>query len=406
MNTLSPSRGQGDYPGLSRLAQLCQRPVWVVDLEATGGDLSNPEFGVVEIGWVLVRADGSWEEGSHLTDPGFPMDPYAQRLTGISREMYQGAPSIQARWDEVGPLFLQTLVCGFGVEDLDCKALARAGGSLIPEGAKIQSLDTRKLWIKHSGAKKGRLLEVAQAFGYQDAQSHRALADSRACAHAMEGLIQALGEKTCLALARSWMPGVVENPEEDAALKRGAVVQAALEAARDAGSFVEGMRALAQAGARAHWAPKGLSWWVEDRRAEWPEGPRNVFELGAHFGAQAPASMAQLDSLARARAALGQASAQGLPIPSDDELSLMCVCRPSSAGTTRINMIRSGELPPWAGVDPGLREFVQERALSSQSNSEIFNAARAQFPHATGPELGACAASLDAKRPASKPPKP
>jgi DNA polymerase III epsilon subunit-like protein len=395
------TRGQGGYPALKRLAQAFSRPVWVVDLEATGGDLSNPEFGVVEIGWVLVREDGSWEERSFLTDPGFPMDPYAQRLTGIERSMYQGEPALAQRWAEVGPLFFETVVCGFGVEELDCKALAQAArqNGHVDENVNIRSLDARKLWTKKSGSNKGRLAEVAKTFGHEGI-SHRALDDARACARALDGLVESMGLQVAMSLSRHWFPGRSVDTASEASRERGASVEKALPLAKKAPSFEEGLKTLAAAGVRAHWSPKGLSWWVQDQRAESDLAPRNIAELGAHFGCAVPSSMSEPDSLARCRAMFGAKAAQGGPFPSDDEVSLLCACRSaSSAGTARMNMIRSGELAPWTGVDDATRELACALASGAVDESKAIALLRQNAPESMRAHqlAGVCAASIAAQ---------
>jgi len=67
-----------------------EQPLVFVDLETTGGSPAEhriTEIGVVEIGPFGVS---TW---TTLVDPGQPIPPFIQQLTGISDEMVRGAPS-------------------------------------------------------------------------------------------------------------------------------------------------------------------------------------------------------------------------------------------------------------------------------------------------------------------------
>jgi DNA polymerase-3 subunit epsilon len=61
-----------------------------VDLETSG--VSPADDRITEIGIVLVDGDALVEEWSSLVDPGVPIPPEIQALTGITNEMVRGAP--------------------------------------------------------------------------------------------------------------------------------------------------------------------------------------------------------------------------------------------------------------------------------------------------------------------------
>jgi len=61
-----------------------------VDLETSG--VSPSDDRITEIGMVLVEAGAVTEEWSSLVDPGVPIPPEIQALTGITPEMVRGAP--------------------------------------------------------------------------------------------------------------------------------------------------------------------------------------------------------------------------------------------------------------------------------------------------------------------------
>ncbi|SAL04616.1 DNA polymerase/helicase [Caballeronia arationis] len=66
------------------------RPIVFVDLETTGGNATTDR--VTEIGVVEVSRAGI-ERWSVLVDPGTPVPPFIEKLTGISDAMLQGQPT-------------------------------------------------------------------------------------------------------------------------------------------------------------------------------------------------------------------------------------------------------------------------------------------------------------------------
>lgn len=75
------------------LAASLPRPIAFVDLETTGANAQHDR--ITEIGVVEVGPDGivEWET---LVDPGTPIPPFIQRLTGIHDEMVRGKPSFDS----------------------------------------------------------------------------------------------------------------------------------------------------------------------------------------------------------------------------------------------------------------------------------------------------------------------
>ncbi|MGI4985539.1 MAG: 3'-5' exonuclease [Janthinobacterium lividum] len=76
-----------DIPAL--LARL-DRPMVFVDLETTGSDPGKDritEIGLVEVG------PGGLREWTMMVDPGQPIPPFIEQLTGISDAMVRGQPS-------------------------------------------------------------------------------------------------------------------------------------------------------------------------------------------------------------------------------------------------------------------------------------------------------------------------
>ena len=74
----------------------------VVDLETTGG---TAEVGrITEIGIVLLDNCEVVKTYSALVDPGMPIQPFVQNLTGITDEMVRGKPQFASIAEEVAEL--------------------------------------------------------------------------------------------------------------------------------------------------------------------------------------------------------------------------------------------------------------------------------------------------------------
>jgi DNA polymerase III epsilon subunit-like protein len=391
------------YPAISALARFFGKPVWVVDLEATTGDLKDPQFGVVEVGYVLVGIDGSVTERSYLVDAGHPMNPYAERLTGIGYSDYSGQRGFASRWPEIEPLLRACVVSGFGIHDLDCKALFKEAERQLaspPERFGIDSLDARALWRAHSGSDKGQLAEVAQVFGHPIGQAHRALDDARAAASALDGLIDALGVNACAGARRSqWNPLLSMDQAAQAAEASQIILGAALSASAGYQDFYQGLAIMEAMGIRPHFSTKGLSWWTESSHAKWELAPKNPAELARHFGCPLPELMNDPDSLARCEALIINSHE---PL-GDEDAARGAMCR--SAGTAaaaRAKLIRSGRLPAWSGVDPAFVSFAQAARPQGIDERDILDALRAAAAVAKlgagHPALSACAASIAIER--------
>jgi DNA polymerase III subunit epsilon len=157
-------------PGTSRLA--------FVDLETTGGSAAVDH--ATEIAIIEVDAQGP-REWSTLLNPGVPIPPFIQKLTGINDAMVQGAPSfaevaaeVQARLS--GALFVAhnaTFDHGFLRQEFE-----RLDMPFAPEVACTVKL-SRRLFPEH---KRHNLDAVVERHGLSlpEQDRHRALGDARA----------------------------------------------------------------------------------------------------------------------------------------------------------------------------------------------------------------------------------
>ena len=86
----------------------------VVDLETTGG---TPESGrITEIGIVLLDDCEVVGTFSALVDPGMPIQPFVQGLTGITDEMVQGKPQFSAVAEQVAELLKDRIFVAHNVQ--------------------------------------------------------------------------------------------------------------------------------------------------------------------------------------------------------------------------------------------------------------------------------------------------
>ncbi len=165
----------------------------VVDLETTGG--SPASSAITEIGAVKVRGGEVLGEFQTLVNPMTDIPPFIAVLTGITDAMVATAPALGA----VLPGFLEwsrgaVLVAHNAPFDL---GFLRAGcAALSLDWPAYESLDTARLArrvLTRDEAPDCKLATLARIFRTTTAPCHRALADARATADVLHGLIERLG---------------------------------------------------------------------------------------------------------------------------------------------------------------------------------------------------------------------
>lgn len=147
-----------------------------VDLETTGATAANDH--ITEVGIVEVDADGTVREWQHLVNPGVPISPFIQQLTGISNAMVATAPPFAEIADEVfarlrGRLFIAhnaRFDYGFLKQEF-----ARAGITFRATTLCTVKL-SRDLYPEHKRHSLDALIERHQL---RAAARHRALADAQ-----------------------------------------------------------------------------------------------------------------------------------------------------------------------------------------------------------------------------------
>ncbi|WP_089800011.1 DEDD exonuclease domain-containing protein [Cellulomonas sp. KH9] len=168
----------------------------VVDLETTGGRAA--EDAITEIGAVKVRGGEVLGEFQTLVDPGGPVPPFIQVLTGITTSMLVGAPTIA----QVLPSFLEFARGSVLVAHnapFDVGFLRAAAARLDRPWPGFPVVDTVRLArrvVLRDEAPNHKLSTLAALFGAQVTPNHRALSDARATVdvlHALLGRLAPLG---------------------------------------------------------------------------------------------------------------------------------------------------------------------------------------------------------------------
>ena len=86
----------------------------VVDLETTGG--TAEEGRITEVGIVLLDDCEVVKTYSALIDPGMPIQPFVQNLTGITDEMVRGKPQFSSIAEEVAELLQDRIFVAHNVQ--------------------------------------------------------------------------------------------------------------------------------------------------------------------------------------------------------------------------------------------------------------------------------------------------
>jgi len=150
-------------------------PLAFVDLETTGATATADR--ITEIGIVEVDADGV-REWSALVDPGVPIPPFIESLTGISNAMVAGAPSFAELADEVlerlrGRLFVaHNARFDYGFLKNEFRRTGHDFRASVLCTVKL----SRRLFPQHA---RHNLDSLIERHGLDAGSRHRALADAR-----------------------------------------------------------------------------------------------------------------------------------------------------------------------------------------------------------------------------------
>lgn len=175
-----------DLPLLAQFFQTLPYPAVIVDLETTGGHLDNDR--ITEIA-LLRFADGKFTQHQWLVNPQMPIQPFVQKLTGISDSMVADAPDFSTLSGELLPLLRGSILLAHNSKfdyGFLCRAFARAN---IPFAA--FSLCTvqlsRKLYPQYP---RHNLDCIIERCGIPVESRHRAMSDVAAVALFLEQALQ------------------------------------------------------------------------------------------------------------------------------------------------------------------------------------------------------------------------
>ncbi|MBD5830789.1 DEDD exonuclease domain-containing protein [Janibacter melonis] len=165
----------------------------VVDLETTGG--SPRDCGITEIGAVKVRGGEVIGELQTFVNPGEPIPPFIQSLTGITDAMVRDAPRSAAAVTS----FLEfakgaVLVAHNARFDISfLKAACAAAEMPWPRHDVLDTVHLARQVMRRDEVRNHKLSTLAVAFGATTTPDHRALHDARATVDVLHGLIGRLG---------------------------------------------------------------------------------------------------------------------------------------------------------------------------------------------------------------------
>ena len=167
----------------------------VVDVETTGGagDMNR----VTEIGIVLLDGDEQVGDFHSLVDPGVPITPFVQGLTGITDEMVSGAPQFQVLAEKVAEMLDGRIFVAHNVQ-FDCRMmrseLKRCCVKFDPPRLCTVKL-SRKVF---PGFTSYSLHNLTESLGLSDFRHHRAMDDTLACAEILKLAYNKVGPEKIL----------------------------------------------------------------------------------------------------------------------------------------------------------------------------------------------------------------
>ncbi len=98
------------------------RPLIVFDLETTGLDLAKDR--IIQLSYIRVELDGTETAVNHFVNPGAPIPPLVQELTGITNDMVKDAPTFAQLAPELERVFKGCDFAGFNSNKFDIPLLA------------------------------------------------------------------------------------------------------------------------------------------------------------------------------------------------------------------------------------------------------------------------------------------
>lgn len=142
----------------------------VLDLETTG--LNPTSDLIIEFAAVRVRGGNAVDTFQSLCDPGFPIPPQIEMITGITSEMVRSAPNPRSILPDFLDFVGDDFVVGHNVL-FDVRFIAASNGDF-----KNTYIDTMKIFRKlHPKLLHHRLSDMVDFYNQHNESAHRALSD-------------------------------------------------------------------------------------------------------------------------------------------------------------------------------------------------------------------------------------
>ncbi|MDI3257265.1 MAG: PolC-type DNA polymerase III [Kyrpidia sp.] len=165
----------------------------VFDTETTG--LNAREHTLIEIAAVKVRGGELIDQYATLIDPGVPISPKIQELTGISDDMVKGQPGVAEAVEQFRQFAGGAVLVAHNAE-FDMGFLHAAARKLGLPAWEHPVLDTLALArILYPADRNHRLKTLTQKFGVELVHHHRALADAEATAKVFLHLLREIEKR-------------------------------------------------------------------------------------------------------------------------------------------------------------------------------------------------------------------
>lgn len=178
--------------GCTDATRLDALPVWVVDTETTGLDVTNDR--IVSIGGVRLHGPHIYRAVTidRLVNPGRPIPPLAVGVHGISDETVAAAPAFAAIAQELRDTLGEVVIVGHNI-GFDIALLRAAFAEAGIEWPEPPTLDTLQLVAALEPGRTALDLEhIAEAYGIAVTGRHTALGDCLVTANLFARLIPRL----------------------------------------------------------------------------------------------------------------------------------------------------------------------------------------------------------------------
>ena len=167
----------------------------VVDLETTGG---TAEVGrITEVGIVLLDDCDVVKTYSALIDPGMPIQPFVQNLTGITDKMVRGKPQFASIAEEVAELLKDRIFVAHNVQyDIKFMRTELRRCCIKIDPPRLCTVKVSRRFFP--GLPSYSLHKLTQSLELSEFKHHRALDDAMAAAEILKLAYKKVGPEKLL----------------------------------------------------------------------------------------------------------------------------------------------------------------------------------------------------------------